>query len=322
MKILVTGGAGYIGSLLVGSLLEKGYNVTVLDNLLFGDYAIKPFLKNPNLELIKGDINSPEDFSAALEGNDTVIHLAALVGDPACKKNPELARKTNFDATLKIGHLCKKKNIERFVFASTCSVYGFSDTQQLTESSSLNPVSLYAITRLYGERCLRVLSNEKFNPTILRFGTVYGLSSRMRFDLVVNTLSMKAALEGKINIFGGGQWRPFIHVADVVRALEAMIEAPVEKVAGQIFNVGSTKENYKIKEIGRVIGELYPDVKIDSVDEIDDPRSYNVNFEKIKGILGFETKKTLKQGVQEMFDAVKGKKIANPLEEKYYNHLG
>jgi len=322
MKILITGGAGYIGSMLTETLLQKGHEITVLDNLLFGDFALKPFEKNEKFSLVKGDINSKEDFAKALNDNEAVVHLAALVGDPACKKNPEAARKTNFDATLKIAHACGKKNIERFVFASTCSVYGYSDSQQLTETSVLNPVSLYAKTRLYGERAIHVLSNGKFNPTILRFGTVYGLSNRMRFDLVVNTLAMKAASEKKISIFGGAQWRPFVHVLDVVNAIELMLFSPKEKVSGQIFNVGGTKENYQIKQIGEIISKFYPEVKVDSVDEIDDPRSYNVNFEKIKKITGFETKKTLKDGIKEVFEAVKTGKISNPKNEKYYNHLG
>lgn len=321
MKILVTGGAGYIGSVLAGRLLEKGHKVTVLDRLFFGEEPLKQYFSDKNFRLVKGDINSGEAFSKALGNNKAVIHLAALVGDPACRKNPELARKTNFDATLKIAHLCKKKKIRRFVFASTCSVYGFSNSQQLTEESNLNPVSLYAITRLYSERALRVLSNSVFNPTILRFGTVYGLSQRMRFDLVVNTLSMKAATEGKISIFGGNQWRPFVHVSDIVDAISLAIESPVEKTAGEIFNVGSTEENYLIRQIGQVISELYPSVKVDSVDEIDDPRSYNVNFDKIQKILGFRAKRILKDGVKEMVEAIKDGSIKNTADAKYYNHL-
>jgi len=187
-RVLVTGGAGFIGSILVDRLLRDGYKVIILDKLMFGVEPLKHFLKtpNPNLAVIVGDIQNEDDVQRALEHADAVIHLAAIVGDPACAADSELAVNVNFNATVRLADMCKKRRIQRFVFASTCSVYGMGKTEVLTEDAEVSPVSLYAETRLYGERGILSLADRHFSPVLLRLGTLFGLSPRMRFDIIIN----------------------------------------------------------------------------------------------------------------------------------------
>lgn len=319
-SVLVTGGAGYIGSLLVRDLLKENYRVRVLDTLFFGDEPIKELHDNENFQLIKGDIRNNDAVLKSIEGIDSIVHLAAIVGDPACAAHEDLAVETNFNATIKLADTCKKQGIKNFVFASTCSVYGQSENEQLTEESKLNPVSLYAETRLYGERGVFSLADVNFCPKILRFGTVYGLSPRMRFDLVVNFLTQKALLEKKISIFGGTQWRPFVHVQDVADSLKLVLEADEGKVCGEIFNVGGTAENYQMYQVGEIINELLPETEVTVIEEIKDKRSYNVNCDKIAKVLGYKTTRTVKDGIQEIIEAIRSGKIKNPKDRRYRNY--
>jgi len=215
-KVLVTGGAGYIGSHCVRMLLAGGHSVRVLDSLLWGDDALKPMMNGAgNLEVFQGDIRHVEDVVAATKGCQGVIHLAGIVGDPACELDPEATHTINFEATKIMVEVAKYANVRRFVFASTCSVYGAAEDYVLNEGSVVNPVSLYAETNLRSEHViLRGFEGTNTIPTIVRFATIYGVSSRMRFDLVVNIMSAKAHYERKVRVFGGDQWRPFVHVAD------------------------------------------------------------------------------------------------------------
>jgi nucleoside-diphosphate-sugar epimerase len=319
-RVLVTGGAGYIGSILVDRLLRDGYKVIILDKLMFGVEPLKHFLKNPNpnLAVIVGDIQNEDDVQRALDNSDAVIHLAAIVGDPACAADSELAVKVNFNATVRLADLCKKSKIRRFVFASTCSVYGMGRTEVLTEDAEVNPVSLYAETRLYGERGILSLADHHFSPVLLRLGTLFGLSPRMRFDIIVNYLTQKAVREKKISIFGGEQWRPLLHVQDAARAFQLAMESPLEKVANQIFNVGLA--NLKIKEIGRVIQKNIPEAEVDQMEKFEDKRSYNVSFEKIKSILGFQAESDIDGGIRQIVAALKDGTIPDPTDRIYYNH--
>lgn len=318
--ILVTGGAGFIGTHLVNNLLESGYKVVVLDRLMFGVEPLKYFLNhpNPNLAVIVGDIQNEDDVNRALDEAEAVIHLAAIVGDPACAADSELAVNVNFNATVRLADICKKRRIQRFVFASTCSVYGMGKQDLLTEASEVNPVSLYAETRLYGERGILSLADKDFSPVLLRLGTLFGLSPRMRFDLIVNYLTQKALREKKISIFGGTQWRPLLHVMDAARAFQAAMEAPLDKVSNQIFNVGL--DNLQIQEIGQVIKKLIPEAEVQVTEEIQDKRSYNVSFDKIRGAMGFEAKRTLESGVREIAAALRDGVISDPTDKIYYNH--
>jgi len=319
-RVLVTGGAGYIGSILVDRLLNDGYKVIILDKLMFGVEPLKHFLRNPNprLAVIVGDIQNEDDVKRSLENADAVIHLAAIVGDPACAADSDLAVNVNFNATVRLADLCKKSKIRRFVFASTCSVYGAGRTEILDEDAVVNPVSLYAETRLYGERGILSLADRTFSPVLLRLGTIFGLSPRMRFDIIINYLTQKAMKEKKISIFGGEQWRPLLHVADAARAFQVAMESPLEKVDKQIFNVGLA--NLQIKEIGEIIQKSIPEAEVQPLDKFDDKRSYHVSFEKMRTILEFKAERSIENGIHEIVRALKDGQIANPTDKIYYNH--
>ncbi len=223
--VLVIGGGGYIGSALLPKLLDSGYHVRLLDLLLFGTEPIADVLDHPNLEIVQADFRQVDEVVAAVRGMDTLIHLGAIVGDPACALDEELTIEVNLMATRMIAEVAKGSGVKRFIFASTCSVYGASD-EILDERSALNPVSLYARSKIASEKVLRKMADDRFAPVILRFGTIYGLSGRTRFDLVVNLLAAKALIDKQITVFDGDQWRPFVHVDDAAQAVFKVLEAP------------------------------------------------------------------------------------------------
>jgi len=233
-KILVTGGAGYIGSVLVKYLLDKGYYVRVFDCLFFGEDPIKKFLKLPNFELIRGDIRNLEDFPELFKDIYAVIHLAALSNDPSCDIDPQDTVDINYVSSVKLAGLCKKNKIERFIFSSSCSVYGAGEDIILDEQSEKAPISLYAKSKIDVENKLLEMMDKNFLPTILRNGTIFGISPRMRFDLVLNLMTKYAITKNKVFIVGGGlNWRPLIHVDDVASAMILSLEAPIEKISNQ-----------------------------------------------------------------------------------------
>ena len=317
---MVTGGAGYIGTILVNRLLDSGYKVIILDRLMFGVDPLKNFLKThrPNLSIIVGDIQNQDDVIRALDNADAVIHLAAIVGDPACAADTELAVNVNFNATVRLADMCKERKIKRFIFASTCSVYGVGKKDLLTEDSEVNPVSLYAETRLYGERGILSLADRDFQPVLLRLGTIFGLSPRMRFDIIVNYLTQKAIREGQISIFGGDQWRPLLHVEDAARAFQTAMESPLDKVGNQIFNVAM--DNLQIKTIGDLIRKQLPEASVKQIDKLADKRSYNVSFDKIERIMNFKAQRPLDAGIKEISEALKDGTIKDSTDKIYYNH--
>lgn len=318
MKILVTGGAGYIGSIVCKKLLEKGHEVVVFDSLLFGDESLINLRNNSRFKLIVGDICDRDMLRRAMNGTNAVIHLAAIVGDPACAVDVDLAVSVNFNATVTAAELAKKQGIEKFIFASTCSVYGVNQ-EIVDEESNLNPLSLYAQTRLYGERSIAALKEGSFQPVILRFGTVYGLSPRMRFDLVVNYLVKKLFAEGQISIFGGGQWRPLSHVADIAKAIVLSLEADSDLVGGEIFNVGSNEHNYQMRDLISIYQTLNPKVKVELVKELEDKRSYRVNFDKIKHLLNFTPDYSVEVGIREIYDSLTAGRLVDLENFKYSN---
>ncbi len=321
MKVMVTGGAGYIGSHCVRMLLARGYNVRVLDSLLFGDDALQPMMNGgSSLELIQGDIRHVEDVVAATKGCQAVIHLAGIVGDPACELDPEATHTINYEATKIMVEVAKYANVRRFVFASTCSVYGAAEDYILNEGSVVNPVSLYAETNLRSEHViLRGFEGTTTVPTIVRFATIYGVSARMRFDLVVNIMAAKAHYEKKVRVFGGDQWRPNVHVQDAARGLIACMEAPEDRARGEVFNIGSNDQNYRIREIGEIVARTLPGTEIEIIKDSPDKRSYHVSFDKARYVLGFEVHHTVGQGVLEIADLLAGEKIPNYLDDRYYN---
>jgi nucleoside-diphosphate-sugar epimerase len=321
-KVLVSGGAGYIGSVLVRLLLQSGYKVRVIDNLRFGGEAIVDLLNDENFEFHKGDTRNNEDLEKAVQGIDYVAHLAAIVGDPACAKEPDLARATNLDATKNFYQIANKNGVKRFVFASTCSNYGkMKDAGAfVNEESELAPVSLYAETKVAVENYL--LEQDKSNackPTNLRFSTVYGLSPRIRFDLTVNEFTKELAMDRELVIFGEQFWRPYCHVVDLARGVLTVLDAEEEKVAFEVFNVGNTDENYQKKMIVDEIQKQLPDTKIKYVQKNEDPRDYRVNFDKITNQLNYKITKTVPDGIADVIKIVKEGFLNDPDDAKYKN---
>ena len=316
--VLVIGGGGYIGSALLPKLLDRGYHVRLLDLLIFGEEPIQKVLNHPNLEVRRGDFRHVEQIAEALQGMDSVVHLGAIVGDPACNLDEELTIEVNLTATRMIAELAKASGVERLVFASTCSVYGATD-EMLDERSIVKPISLYGHTKLASERVLLSMAGNRFQPTVLRFSTIYGLSGRTRFDLVVNLLAAKAKLEGKITVFGGDQWRPFVHVDDAAAAVARVLEVPLEIVGSEIFNVGSNDQNYTIQQIGEMVHDnvFSAELLINSSDS--DRRNYRVNFNKIRNQLGFTPQWTVQQGIQQVLDAIANGEVSDYSDSRYSN---
>lgn len=315
--VLVVGGAGYIGSLVIEKLLASGYTVRLLDSLVYGDEAIRKLLSHPKLEFIKGDCRNIQDVVRAMANVRNMIHLAAIVGDPACAEDGENASQINYAATRMMAEIAAGHGIERFVYASTCSVYGATDSL-MTENSETNPISLYARTKLLSEQVLLQARSRSFHPTILRFATVFGLSPRPRFDLVVNLLTAKAIQERVITIFNGQQWRPFIHVQDVAQAVVDVFLAPLESVSGEIFNVGDDRLNYTLREIAEKIRQQLPQTRVEYV-ENSDRRNYRVSFRKIREHVGFRARRTLESGIAEIIEAYQSGHISNYCEPAYNN---
>jgi len=241
------------------------------------------------------------------------------VGDPVCALDEELTQEINLAATRMIAEAARGFGIGHFIFASTCSVYGASN-QILDERSALNPASLYARSKIGSERVLLALENDRFAPVILRFGTVYGLSPRPRFDLVINLLTAKATCEMNIPIFGGDQWRPFIHVDDAAEAILKCLETPLHVVKGQVFNVGSDDQNYQIVQLAHLIKELIPDVQVIHKGNHVDARSYRVSFARIRQRLGFAPRRTVAEGILEIKAAIEDGRIPNYHDARYSNY--
>jgi nucleoside-diphosphate-sugar epimerase len=322
-RILVSGGAGYIGCVLVRLLLEKGYRVRVIDNLSFGGEPIVDLLNHPQFEFIKGDVRNPEDVTRALEGEIFgVAHMASIVGDPACAKQPELAQSTNLEGSKLLYSMANARGVKRFIFASTCSNYGkMSDPDSLVhEESTLAPVSLYAETKVAVEKFLLTQPAENTcKPTVLRFSTVYGLSLRPRFDLTVNEFTKELALGRELTIFGEQFWRPYCHVVDLARSVITVLEASENLVDFEVYNVGDTSENYQKQMIVEEIKKQIPGVKVKYVQKNEDPRDYRVSFEKIKTKLGFRITMKVPEGIAQIRKAVTDKFILNPDDGRYRN---
>jgi len=318
--VLVIGGAGYLGSVLTLKLLENQYKVRILDSFIYGKKSIESFCKNPDVEIITGDIRNIEIVVNAIENVDYVILLAAVVGDPASQFRPSQTIQTNYLATQAVAAACKLEQINRFIYASTCSVYGAGD-DILNENSPLNPVSLYARTKIASEKSIMSLLDENFSPTILRMATLFGYSPRMRFDLVVNTMTLKAFQNNLITVFGGDQWRPLLHINDAANAFLKVIQANIQDVKGKIFNVGSEVQNYQIKDLAQVISHHLDNIPVQIEKASIDSRNYQVSFEKIKHELDFHIENEIIDGVEEIHKRLKNGDILNPNSKIYYNHF-
>ena len=302
--ILVTGGAGYVGSTLIRDALADGYIVRCLDLLLYGGKAIKGFINHPNFEFIRGDIRNEEVLGQALKNVNCVIHLAAIVGDLPCQAAPTSAVEINFKGTKLIAQIAKELGIKRLIFASTCSNYGIVDPDKpADENDELNPVSLYAETKIDCENFLKEISDENFSTTCLRFGTAYGVSFRTRFDLLVNSFAYEAWINNEIVAFAANTWRPYIHVADMSLIMRKILEAPVEKVRGEIFNAGSNSHNYIKKDIVEILKKILPKLNTKYIDTVEDRRDYRVNFDKLEKNIGFAPSRSIEDGFRELIES-------------------
>ncbi len=319
-KILVIGGAGYIGSALVEKLLNLGLQVSVLDAMHYGEATLSRVAGHPNLTLIREDFRHIEALTRAVSGVGSVIHLGGLVGDPACAVDTDLTVDVNVTATKVIGEIAKARGVRRFIFASSCSVYGACD-EIVNEEAHFNPQSLYARSKVASEAVLKGLNDRDFAVTCLRFSTIYGISGRTRFDLVVNLLCAKAVRDGAITVYGADQWRPFVHVEDVARAVTMTLQAPIDLVAGEVFNVGSDAQNYTLGEVAELIHGQVPDAKITSDDTFVDKRNYRVSFAKIRSRLGFEPAWTIERGIAQVVALVRSNEVGHYSLPTYSNVL-
>ena len=325
--ILITGGAGYIGSLLTSELLRLGYRVTTLDSLLFGGEAIVPFLHHPNFHFVKTDVTEPRAVKDALKDGwqkpDAVIHLAAIVGFPACQAvGKQVAWKYNVDSTKMVYEQATDLGVERFVFASTYSNYGLSqDGKPVTEESPLNPQSLYAETKIAAEEFLLSQKDSPTAPLLFRFATLYGLSPRTRFDLIVNQFVLEAFTKRVLVIYQRGYSRSFVHIRDVARGVIMGLEAEQSKIRGQIFNLGTDNGNYSKDDIVTLVRKRMPEVEVEYKDLTcgGDMRDITVSFAKIKSVLGFDTTLDVDDGIRELLFALKTGLIQNPTDTRYRN---
>lgn len=321
-RVLVTGGAGYIGSVLVRILLEKGYTVRVMDSLKFGGDALYDVSQHPRFEFIKGDIRNDEDVDKALRDVDALAHLAAIVGDPACSKFSDEAKEVNWTASVSLFEKAEQAGLQRFVFASTCSNYGkmADPNSYVDENSELRPVSLYAELKVKFENyILNERKDAKICATALRFSTVYGFSPRIRFDLTVNEFTRNVCLTGEQEIWGPQFSRPYCHVDDLARAVVIALEAPVEKVKANVFNVGDTTENYSKRMLMEEIQKQMPSAKAIYVEKTEDPRDYRVNCDKIKADLGFTITKKVPDGIREIMKLMNSGMITDAHSQKFRN---
>ena len=323
--VIVTGGAGYVGSTLVNVLLQNDFNVIVIDKLVSGGESLLSVWHHPKFLFYKLDITQPDKLEIVFKSHkiNSIIHLAAIVGDPACAKQPELARQVNEIAAQNLLNLALAHNVERFIFASTCSNYGkmADPSTYINESSPLSPVSLYAELKVKFEKVLldQTPRNNIFCPTALRFATVYGISPRMRFDLTVNEFSKELALGRVLEVFGEQFWRPYCHVSDFSRAMLLVLTAEKEKVSHNVFNVGNTQENYTKFMIVEEIKKRLPDANVKYVRKSEDPRDYRVSFEKIQRELGFQITKKVPDGILEVIESIQNNVFINPDDQKYRN---
>jgi nucleoside-diphosphate-sugar epimerase len=318
----VTGGAGYVGSVVVDELLAQGHSVRVLDALLHGSVpSLAQVLDHEHFEFVRGDVRDAAVRRRAVKDVYAVLHLAAIVGDPACARQPELAREVNFEATRALLDDAERAGVERFVFASTCSNYGkVADSSVLaTEESELRPISLYAETKVAAELDVLARAGNGLSTCCLRFATVYGVSPRMRFDLTVNEFTREVALGADLVVYGEQFWRPYVHVRDAARAACLALHAPLEAIRGEVFNVGATVENYRKLDIVELLKKRVSTANVQYVHKDEDPRDYRVSFEKVRQQLEFETERSVGDGIDEVMGLLRSGRVDDPYAPIYKN---
>jgi nucleoside-diphosphate-sugar epimerase len=317
--VLVIGGAGFVGSVLVRRLLDHGYQVTVMDALMYGDEGMRDLYDRPGLVVVQGDVREEAAIAKATAHADAIVHLGGLVGDPACALDEQLTLEINLEATRTVAEMARERGIRRLIFASSCSLYGASEGV-LDEQSPLDPLSVYARSKMKSEELLLASADTDFAPVVLRFGTFYGLSPRPRFDIVVNLLVAKAVTEGEISVHGGSQWRPFLHVDDGARAIMRCLEVPEERIRGQLFNVGSDEQNFTVGQIGETIAGLIPHARVVYQQAAADEANYRVSFAKIREALDFTPRNSLADGILEIKAALESGTVADYHDHRYSNH--
>lgn len=320
MRICVPGGAGYVGSRLVPELLKEGHEVVVLDLYLYGEEVFSSYKNHPGLLEIKGDVRDLNAVEKALKGCQAVIHLACISNDPSFELNPELGKSINLDAFEPFVKIAKQQKIERFIFASSSSVYGVKAEENVTEEMSLEPLTDYSKFKAECEKILLRYRSDDFICTILRPATVCGYAPRQRLDVVVNILTNLAYHTGKVKVMGGGQMRPNIHIEDMVRAYLLVLQAPKEKIQGEIFNAGY--HNHTVMQLGKMIQEIVAKKRPVElvVEPTNDNRSYHVSSKKIASVLGFQPRYTIENAVEGLVHAFEGGKLPNSLEDsRYFN---
>ena len=314
-NILITGGAGYVGSVLVPRLLKEGHKVTVLDLFIYGENVIK---KNENLVLIKGDIRDTTLLKEIIPGNEIIIHLACISNDPSFELNPNLGKSINFDSFEPMVEICYKSSIKRFIYASSSSVYSIKSENNVTEDMSLEPLTDYSKFKVDCEKILHSFISDEFTPVTIRPATVCGYSPRQRLDVVVNILTNLAYHKRAITVFGGNQLRPNIHILDMVEAYMKLINADTKLINNEIFNAGF--ENQKVIDIGKIVANnVGADVKL-KVEVSNDDRSYHISSEKIKRILDFNTRFKIDDAVKDLIYAFDNKILSNTFSnDNYFN---
>ena len=322
-NVLITGGAGYVGHVLTPRLLSKGHKVTVYDIMYFGCENLP--LGDPNLTVIEGDIRDTAKLAAAINGHDTVLHLACISNDASFELDEDLSKTINYDCFEPLVVAAKDAGVARFVYASSSSVYGVSDSPDVTEEHPLVPLTLYNKFKGMCEPLLWKHMADDFTCVTIRPATVCGYSPRTRLDLSVNILTNHAIIKGVITVFGGAQMRPNLHVEDMVDAYEVMMAAPHDKIHGEVFNIGF--QNHSIADIAKVVKsvveEEFPEKgEIDIVTTpSDDNRSYHVNSDKVKRVLGFEPKRTVEDAVRDLCRAFKDGKLPNSFDDDWYYNV-
>ena len=315
-NIFITGGAGYVGAMLVPRLLQEGHRVTVLDLMIYGEDVLP---EHTDLTVIKGDIRDQEILRSTIPGHDAVIHLACISNDPSFELNPDLGKSINLDAFRPLVEISREAGVQRFIYASSSSVYGIKEEPNVHEEMSLEPLTDYSRFKADCENILAEYQSEDFTTVTIRPATVCGYSPRQRLDVVVNILTNLAYHKREISVFGGEQLRPNIHIADMVEAYLVLLKASKEKIAGQIFNAGY--ENQSVRKIAETVNNFIgEDVKLITTPS-DDNRSYHISSQKIKDEIGFETTHTIQDAVEDLCAAFDKELLPNSLEDEMYFNI-
>lgn len=319
LQVLVTGGAGYVGSVLVPKLLAAGHRVKVLDLYLYGDHVLDAVKNNPGLQQIKGDIRDQAVLRQHLPGCDAVIHLACVSNDPSFELNPQLGKSINYDAFEPLVKISRDSGVRRFIYASTSSVYGIKEEDNVSEDLPLEPLTDYSKFKAMGEEILQRYQSPDFTTVAIRSATVCGYSPRLRLDLTVNILTNHAVNRGTITVFGGDQKRPNIHIEDITDLYTDLLTRPAEQIAGKIWNAGY--ENHRVAEIAEMVRQVVGPERVKIVTSpTDDHRSYHISSEKIRRELGFVARRSLKDAILDLVAAFKAGKIPNSMDDiRYYN---